>query len=326
MRKGLLIPLLGLLVAMIGAAPAKAALTIEDFKTTATESEAGSHPDLHTHFKLGNDGGATEVAKNISFDAPRGLFGNPRVLTQCTALDFSQQQCPSDAQVGYVELHSGFEEIEVEPDPENEPGIKVKKTVPGLLGVAPIFTVEPGPEEAARFAFYVPTLNIPIAIPVTVRSATDYGLRFTVSNITQAVPLNEADLTFWGFPAATKTEPQSHDQERFAKGVPGNPAGCTKDFIREFAPFPTCVFFYNIFGPGVFEPVQLPSPTAPSSVCLRSAGSRWRPSSRSRPISARVSRSRPAPPIPKPPTVTPELPAGRPSAADHQRSRCSLGH
>ena len=58
--------------------------------------------------------------------------------------------------------------------------------------------------------------NIPVAIPVTVRSASDYGLRFTVSNITQTVPLSEADLTFWGFPAD-----EVHDDERFPKGSPG---------------------------------------------------------------------------------------------------------
>jgi hypothetical protein len=208
MHRALLIPLLGLMVLVIGAAPAKATLTIEEFETTTSSSEAGAHPDLHTHFKLGSDG-APEVAKNIAFDAPRGLFGNPRVLTQCTALDFSLQQCPPNAQVGYIVIHADYEG-----DPNH------------LMGLAPIYTLEAGPEEAARFAFYVPILNIPIAIPVTVRSSTDYGLRFTVSGITQSVPLSEADLTFWGFPAATFFDNPNHDAERFAKGSPGHPAGC----------------------------------------------------------------------------------------------------
>jgi len=292
MRKGLLIPLLGLLLMAIGAAPAKATLTIEEFETTATkpepveitnssgekeivagpvqlpDSEAGAHPDLHTHIKLGNDGGTSEVAKNIAFDAPRGLFGNPRLLTQCTALDFSQQQCPSDAQVGYIVIHAGYEEKEVEPDPVNEPGVKVKKTVPKLLGMAPIFTVEPGPEEAARFAFYVPTLNIPIAIPVTVRSASDYGLRFTVSGITQTVPLNEADLTFWGFPAATKHEFNTHDHWRFAKGSPGDPALCVEETGEG------CIFLYNLIHRGIFSPIEASVPNRPftgmPSVCGQS--------------------------------------------------------
>ena len=132
------------------------------------------------------------------------------MLTQCTALDFALQQCPPNAQVGYTVIHADY---------DGDPNY--------LMGLAPIYTLEAGPDEAARFAFIVPILNIPIAIPVTVRSATDYGLRFTVSGITQAVPLSEADLTFWGFPAEATT--RAHDLERFAKGSPGEPAGCLEE-------------------------------------------------------------------------------------------------
>ena len=37
------------------------------------------------------------------------------------------------------------------------------------------------------------------------RTGTDYGLRFTVANITQQIPLAAAKLTFWGFPASPET-------------------------------------------------------------------------------------------------------------------------
>jgi hypothetical protein len=202
MRRALLIPLAVLVVAMIGAVPAKAALQIESFETTSSSSAAGAHPDLHTHFKLGGSGG--EVAKNVTFNAPTGLFGNPAVLTRCNSLDFALQQCPPNAQVGTITIHADYEG-----DPNH------------LLGTAPVYALEASSEEAARFSFYAPLINIPIAIPVTVRSATDYGLRFTVSGITQTVALSEADLSFWGFPANAV-----HDPERFPKGSPGNPAGC----------------------------------------------------------------------------------------------------
>src|ERR1700712_189959 len=177
-------PLLALFVLALGATSARAALTIEEFETTASETRAGGHPDLVTRFKL-NRGLNNEVAKNISFEAPQGMFGNPRVLTQCSVLDFALQQCPPNSQAGLITIHAEY---------EGNPNY--------LLGTAPIYTVEPNPEEAARFSFYVPVLNIPIALPVTVRSATDYGLRFTVSGITQAVPLSEAKITFWGFPGS----------------------------------------------------------------------------------------------------------------------------
>jgi hypothetical protein len=49
----------------------------------------------------------------------------------------------------------------------------------------------------------------------------DFGLRFTVSDITQLTPVASAHLTFWGFPAAIE-----HNADRFPAGTLGNPAGC----------------------------------------------------------------------------------------------------
>jgi hypothetical protein len=202
-RNQLLTLVVGLVALAATAAPAGAALQIEDFETTASTSLAGGHPDLHTHFKL-NGAGAPEVAKNIAFNAPRGIFGNPSVLTECTTLDFALHQCAPAAQAGVITLHANY---------EGDPNY--------LLGTAPIYRVQPGSGEAARFAFNVPTLNIPIALPVTVRSGSDYGLRFTVSGITQKAPVSEADIAFWGFPADA-----SHDAQRFPKGTFGAPPGC----------------------------------------------------------------------------------------------------
>jgi hypothetical protein len=132
------------------------------------------------------------------------------------------------------------------------------------MGLAPIYTVEPGPEEAARFAFIVPILNIPIAIPVTVRSATDYGLRFTVSGITQSVPLSEADLTFWGFPASNDGFFEGgHLYERFTKGKPGSPAGCPEMFES------ACALGYNEKNGSLFAEASVPNRpfTGNPSIC-----------------------------------------------------------
>ena len=76
----------------------------------------------------------------------------------------------------------------------------------------------------------MPVLQIPINIPVTVRTGDDYGLRFTVSNISQLTPLAGADLTIWGYPAADE-----HDAQRFAKGSPGAPAGCAREARHQTA-------------------------------------------------------------------------------------------
>ena len=182
----------------VAAAPAAASEKIDSFTTSTSTTQAGGHPDLTTSFTLENPG-APEAAQNVIFNAPGGLFGDPYATIHCTSSDFALDQCPSDSQAGLITVYDNS----------------------GLLGTAPIFDLETPGEPTALFAFIVPTLNIPIQIPVAVRTGGDYGLRFTVSNITQVTPLAGASLTFWGFPAAA-----SHAAERFPKGVPGEPANC----------------------------------------------------------------------------------------------------
>jgi len=140
----------------------------------------------------------------VVFEAPQGVFGNTNAITQCTSVALSLDECPPDSQAGLITVHASYE-----------------GNSEYLLGTAPIYDMVPQGEETARFIFIVPILNIPISIPVAVRTGGDYGLRFTVANITQLTPLSSARLTFWGFPAD-----QIHGEQRFAKGSPGAPAGC----------------------------------------------------------------------------------------------------
>jgi len=167
---------------------------------------AGGHPNLYTSFSLENPG-SPEAVENVIFNTPEGVFGNPYAITHCTASDYALDQCPSNAQAGLITVYANYEG-----NPRD------------LLGTAPIFALEPVGEETALFGFIVPTLNIPITIPVAVRTNTDYGLRFTVRDITQTTPLAGAKLTFWGFPA--KGGAEGHNSERFPKGSPGEPANC----------------------------------------------------------------------------------------------------
>jgi len=197
--------LLGAVLAalLLLAAPASAQITIESFTTTSSETQAGGHPDLVTEFTLAEPGIA-EAAKDVTFEAPEGIFGNPGAISRCSASDFALTQCPVNSQAGLVTVRANAEGDE-----------------DFLLGTAPLFDMVPSEGETARFAFTVPVLGIPIAIPVSVRTGSDYGLRFKVSEISQLTPLASARLTFWGTPAG-----EEHDPERFAKGSPGEAAGC----------------------------------------------------------------------------------------------------
>ncbi len=201
---GRLIGIVGVtLTALAFAVPAQASIVIDEFETTSSESGAGTHPDLTTAFKLAEPG-VLEAAKDVIFEAPEGVFGNPNAVTQCTASDFALNECSANSQAGLATIVA-----KTESQPEE------------LLGTAPIFVLVPQEGETARLSFVVPKLNIPISIPVSVRTGTDYGLRFTVKEISQLTPLAEAKLTFWGFPAAS-----AHDNQRFPKGSPGSPSAC----------------------------------------------------------------------------------------------------
>ena len=188
---------------MLSASQAAASEQITSLSTTSSTPLAGGHPDLETRFTLA-DPGEPEAAKNVIFNVPGGVFGNTNAITQCTSVAFALDQCPSASQAGLITVYANYE------------GNSAK-----LLGTAPIFDLSPGEEQSGLFAFIVPGLDIPIAIPVSVRTSGDYGLRFTVSDITQAIPLSGANMVFWAFPADA-----SHNGERFPKGTPGSPAGC----------------------------------------------------------------------------------------------------
>src|SRR6476659_10254303 len=95
---------LGIVAAALSAAafvaPSQAAIPVESFTTTTTTTQAGGHPDLTTSFTLA--GTASGIAKNIEFNAPEGLFGNPNAISRCTASDFVVSECPVSSQAGIV--------------------------------------------------------------------------------------------------------------------------------------------------------------------------------------------------------------------------------
>ncbi len=192
-----------LFVLFIGVTQAFANEGIKSFETTMSTNLAGAHPDLETNFEL-EQPGEPEVAQNVIFNSPQGVFGNPNAISQCTSIQFALEECSPNSQAGLITVYAKHEGQSKD-----------------LLGTAPIYDMEPGPGQTALFAFVVPTLDLPINIPVAVRTSGNYGLRFTVADITQQIPLAAAHLIFWGLPA----DP-SHNTERFSKGSLGEPPGC----------------------------------------------------------------------------------------------------
>ena len=182
------LPVAAFLLAMAAPlASAQASEAIKSFTTTASTAQGGGHPDLQTSFALENPG-TPESAQTVVFEAPQGVFGNTNAISRCTSSDFSLDQCPSNSQAGLITIRANYE------------GSQSK-----LLGTAPIYNLVPGTEEPARFAYIAPIVNVAIAIPVTVRTAGDYGLRFTVSNVTQLIPWRARTWPYGGSPPPQAT-------------------------------------------------------------------------------------------------------------------------
>jgi hypothetical protein len=187
------------LLAFAAAAQAKEEITF--LSVGSSQTQAGAHPDLSASFTL-EDPGEPESAKNISANLPAGVFGNPGAILKCKASDFVLNECGSDTQAGIISIYANH---------NGDPNF--------LLGTAPLYNmVRVSEDEPARLEFVAPDVNIPVAVPVTVRSGSDYGLRITVSGIPQSIPVSHVDLSVWGVPAKSV-----HDHERFPKGSPGSP-------------------------------------------------------------------------------------------------------
>jgi hypothetical protein len=209
-----------LAIAALGAfaTSASAGQAITEFEVGSSTSQAGGHPDLTARLKLANPG-EPEVARNVEVNLPEGVFGNPGAIFRCRAAVFIVNECQSGAQVGTIAVIANY---------EGNPNF--------TLGTAPIYNLETiSEDESARFAFVAPTINVPVVIPVNVRSDSDYGLQLSINSIAQTLALNTALLNIWGFPA----DPD-HDSQRFFPGGPGNPPGCPGENVVAClaAPYP----------------------------------------------------------------------------------------
>jgi hypothetical protein len=142
------------------------------------------------------------LAKDVDFNLPPGLIGNPSKLTKCTTAEFflispvntSENACPVSSAVGVTDVTVA------------EPVFAGTATIP-----EPIYNLEPAFGEPARFGFYVIPAGSPVLIDTAVRSGNgqDYGVTAETKNITQTAAFLSATATFWGVPGA-----HAHDAQR----------------------------------------------------------------------------------------------------------------
>jgi hypothetical protein len=174
----------------------------------APDTQAGSHPFQQTtdlEFNQGEPTNAGEkylatppaLPKDLHFQWPPGLIGNPLPIPQCsealfaTYVEGGANLCPPDTAVGVASASVIL--------PHGRLGVRTEEV--------PVFNLVPGRGEPARFGFEVERAFI--YIDPSIRSGRDYGVTVNVTNITQVAILVSSRVTVWGVPGAA-----SHDSAR----------------------------------------------------------------------------------------------------------------
>ena len=117
---------------------------------------------------------APALARNLGFELPPGLLGDPQAVAQCPDIDFSTignndvNACPADTAIGVAKVTLNL--------PIDVNGV--------FTETVPVFNLVPAPGEPARFG--IEDDKVPIILDTAVRTGGDYGVNVTVRNITQA--------------------------------------------------------------------------------------------------------------------------------------------
>jgi hypothetical protein len=196
---------------------------VENYEITPEEeggvldTQAGSHPfQLTTTVELNTNAvpvfhriplqGIEEVmpevqpralTKDLRFNLPPGLVGNPTPIPQCSVRVFvlqatEQDRCPNNTVVGVATP------IVANPD--------TSKRVP-LAFSEPLYSLVPSIGEPAKFGFL--TVAGPVILDTSLRTGGDYGVVVTVPNITELAEFIGNQVTFWGVPGDRR-----HDTSR----------------------------------------------------------------------------------------------------------------
>ena len=139
--------------------------------------------------------------RDMRFQLPSGLIGNPAVLNQCTLAEFntprssayetetslSGESCPDKTQVGTITMRSAL--------------------LGGSARTFGLFNLTPPPGVAAELG--TAPFGEPITFAGQVRSTEgEYGLDLEAKNFPQGLAIDGVEITIWGTPWAPSHDPQ----------------------------------------------------------------------------------------------------------------------
>ena len=165
------------------------------FVDLSFDRQAGGHPDFTAFFKVATqpNGLPVESPRDIEFDLPKGMVGNPSGIPTCSPQDLGNineggANCPMASQVGTAEITAWASPV------------AQAKVVVG------IFNIAHGPDVPARLGFkYSAVVGL---ITARVRPG-DYGISSGSFSISQGESVESVRVTIWGVPG----DP-SHDSMR----------------------------------------------------------------------------------------------------------------
>jgi hypothetical protein len=135
------------------------------------------------------------LTKDLRFNLPPGLVGNPTPLPKCRVSVFvkptNTSHCPDNTAIGVAT-----------PITTSPGGYKVP-----FATTVPLYSLEPAVGEPARFGFTTPLG--PVILDTSVRTGGDYGVVVTVPDIPDNLVFIGTQVTFWGVPADSR-----HDTSR----------------------------------------------------------------------------------------------------------------
>ncbi len=181
----------------------------------APDTQAGSHPfQLTTTLALNQtakERPAGAMAKDLLFDLPPGLIGNPTPFAQCTTADFLNigrgeggPVCSPGTIIGMalttisLVTSSGQERYQMIP--------------------SPIWNLVPSAGEPARFAFKV--VFVPVYLDTSVLTGDGYGVQVSIHSNSQGAGFIASRTTFWGVPGDSRHDGQRDNGQSGEGGAP----------------------------------------------------------------------------------------------------------
>jgi hypothetical protein len=228
-----LVAMVLLMVLTGGAGSARAEFGLQDFSATFLNAsgtpftQAAGHPDVaigfHINQTLDSQGKSVEDGqmRTIITDLPKGFYGNPQAVPQCSAVNLSPLGgfvgCPPDTLIGTFGID--FE---------------------GQYLTRPLFNVTPGFGQAAAFGANILGATIGLVSTVTEEHGAPV-IRTTVSNASQGLHLNGTKVVLWGVPADPSHNAQR--EELFGGGLSGlspqpfltMPSDCTQPMVTHLS-------------------------------------------------------------------------------------------